>query len=110
MRLVAGGASGPALGHRHDELGGAEYPQSAREFGRRHAGCEPDELVARNSGIHTHPREHLIIDCHGLRGGLEIQPVVGDEAVEEIEVLSSAGVHLDDQAVGDHQGGLGIAR
>ena len=108
MRLVAWGASCPALGHRHDELGGAEYPQGTREFGGRHTGCKPDDLVARNSGIHAHAREDLIIDRHGLWRDLEVYPVVGDESVEKVEVLSRAGVHLHNHAVGDHQRGLGI--
>ena len=103
VRLDRGPAAHAHLLDRAHQLDGREQREHGREFCRRHAAHEPADLVAGHARIHDHARHREVVECHRLGRDTSVDPVAGDELVEQVEVGLGDPVELDDPPVGDPQ-------
>ena len=110
MRLIARGSPRPALGHRYDEFGRAQFGDCLGELRRGHASREADHLGARGIRVDDHAGEGNAVEGHGVGCDREVDAVGGDKRVEDVEILDSTGIHLDDPARLDDERRLRIAR
>ena len=110
MRLVRRRAAGAQLLEREHQLDRVEQAGDARELRRRQAAREPDSLVPRGVDVDEQARELEVGERHRLGGDLEVEPVGDQEAVDDVEVGGGLPVHPRDDAVLDHELGLGVVR
>ena len=71
-------------------------------------GGQPRDLGARNRGIDDHPRELDRVERHRLLGHGQVDPVAGDELVDQVELLLRLPVELDHAALLDPERRLGV--
>ena len=110
MRLVGrppAGAEPPEREHHLHRLEDGGHP---REPGGRQPTRKPDEVLAWDVDVDEAAGELCVGEPHRLRGDLEVEAVLGDEAVDHVEVGGGPPVHLDDAAVLDDEARLGIVR
>ncbi len=93
------------LGHRRQQLDGREQRQHLGDAGRRHAAHQARELGAGDVRVDEHAGELQRLERHRLLGDVDVDPVAGDELVDEVEVGLGAPVELDDPPVAHHQRG-----
>ena len=110
MRLIARGSPCSALRHRYDEFGRAQFGDRSGELRRGHASRKADHLGAGNIRVDDHAGEGDAVEGRGLGGDREIDAVGGDKRVEDVEILHSTRIHLDDMAGLDDERRLRIAR
>ena len=101
--LVARRSPGAHLAHRHLHLDGGEQRDDAGQFGRGGAADQPHDVGATDVDVDHHSRQRHVVERHRLRRHLEVQPVAGDELVDDVEVLGRLAVEFDDDPVAHHE-------
>ena len=110
MRLVGRRAAGAELLEREHQLDGVEQARDSGELRRGQAAGEPNRLGPRGVDVDEQAGELEVGERHRLGGDLEVEPVGDQEAVDDVEVRSGLPVHAHDDAVLDHELGLGVVR